>query len=278
LTKVNYIIGYGEYSEMLEKYQKEYSTGLSGQKAEDAKEDIENFFIEYVDQGVKDLELFRDLLLEELQKGLKIKIMVKGFASPLAKTDYNVNLTKRRISSLINYMMAYDNGVFRPYITNTASNGGHIVFQGVPFGEYTANKFTSDNFHDQKNSVYSRAAAIERKIEIQSVTYLDDRKDFPIKVEKAIQDAGKVKSGTVIEKEFRIQNVTKEKVELTGIDTPFDILDVQLESNSIDPEGSVVVKISFNTTGYAGMNVKYIDIIVAGTEETLRLYVSSEIE
>ncbi|TNF46866.1 MAG: DUF1573 domain-containing protein [Bacteroidetes bacterium] len=278
LTKVNYIIGYGEYREMLEKYQKEYSTGLSGQKAEDAKEDIENFFIEFVDQGVKDLELFRDLLLEELQKGLKIKIMVKGFASPLAKTDYNVNLTKRRISSLINYLMAYDNGVFRPYITNTASNGGHVVFQGVPFGEYTANKFTSDNFHDQKNSVYSRAAAIERKIEIQSVTYLDDRKDFPIKVEKAIQDAGKVKSGTVIEKEFRIQNVTKEKVELLGVDTPFDILDIQLEANSIDPEGSVVVKISFNTTGYAGMNVKYVDVIVSGTEETLRLYVSSEIE
>ena len=67
-----------------------------------------------------------------------------------------------------------DIGIFQPYITNTASNGGYVTFVGVPFGEYTANKLTSDNFHDQKNSVYSRAAAIERKIEIQSVDYIQD--------------------------------------------------------------------------------------------------------
>ena len=118
--------------------------------------------------------LFRDLLLEELQKGSKINITVKGFASPLAKTDYNVSLTKRRISSLVNYLMAYDNGIFRPYLMNNAPNGGKVLFNQVPFGEYTANKLTSDNFHDQKNSVYSRAAAIERKIEIQSVDYIQD--------------------------------------------------------------------------------------------------------
>ncbi len=174
VTQVNYINGYGEYRAMLDKYQVEYSSGLSAVKSDEAKEDIESFFIEYVDQGVKDLYLFRDLLLEELQKGSKINITVKGFASPLAKTDYNVSLTKRRISSLVNYLMAYDNGVFRPYIMNKASNGGKVIFNQVPFGEYTANKLTSDNFHDQKNSVYSRAAAIERKIEIQSVDYIQD--------------------------------------------------------------------------------------------------------
>jgi hypothetical protein len=43
----------------------------------------------------------------------------------------------------------------------------------LPFGEYTANQITSDNPNDLKNSVFSRAAAIERKIEIQSVSYLD---------------------------------------------------------------------------------------------------------
>ena len=90
-----------KFKQMVADQEKEAAAAEEEKPAEDAKEDIENFFIEYVDQGVKDLELFRDLLLEELQKGLKIKIMVKGFASPLAKTDYNVNLTKRRISSLL---------------------------------------------------------------------------------------------------------------------------------------------------------------------------------
>ena len=89
---------------MLDTYKKEYSKGLNPTKSDEAKEEIENFFVEYVDQGVKDLALFRDLLLEELQKGKRLKITIQGFASPLAKTDYNVNLTKRRISSLINYL------------------------------------------------------------------------------------------------------------------------------------------------------------------------------
>jgi hypothetical protein len=98
---------------MLDNYNHEYAKGLTGDKSEEAKEDIDSFFMEYVDQGVKDLALFRDLLLKELDKGAKIKITVIGFASPLAKTKYNVNLTKRRISSLVNYMREYDNALYR---------------------------------------------------------------------------------------------------------------------------------------------------------------------
>lgn len=211
LTRVNYISGYGEYRAMLEKYQTEYSTGLANEKGEEAKEDIESFFIEYVDQGVKDLTLFRDLLLEELKKGAKINITVKGFASPLAKTDYNVNLTKRRISSLENYLMEYDNGVFKPYLTNTATNGGKVIFTQVPFGEYTANKLTSDNFNDQKNSVYSRSAAIERKIEIQSVDYLtEDSLAFITSVSPRFIDLQAVKTGANFTKTITISNKSDE--------------------------------------------------------------------
>jgi tetratricopeptide (TPR) repeat protein len=211
VTRVNYITSYGEYRELLEKYQAEYSTGLVNEKAEEAKEDIESFFIEYVDQGVKDLNLFRDLLLEELKKGAKINITVKGFASPLAKTDYNVNLTKRRISSLENYLMEYDNGLFKPYLTNSAPNGGKVIFTQVPFGEYTANKLTSDNFHDQKNSVYSRSAAIERKIEIQSVDYLtEDSLAFITSVSPRFIDLQAVKKGASFTKTITITNKSDE--------------------------------------------------------------------
>ena len=125
VTHVNYIAGYRDYHAMLEKYQTEYSSGLEPIKADEAKEEIENFFIEYVDQGVKDLETFRDLLLEELQKGARINLTVKGFASPLAKTDYNVNLTKRRISSLENYLREFNNGIFIPF-NRSHSHGAHL--------------------------------------------------------------------------------------------------------------------------------------------------------
>lgn len=278
LTKVNYVKGYEEYRAMLDKYQIEYSSGLSKEKAEEAREDIESFFIEYVDQGVKDLFLFRDLLLEELQKGAKIKVMVKGFASPLHKTDYNVNLTKRRISSFVNYLMEYDNGVFVPFIKGNASNGGKVIFVGAPFGEYTANQLTSDNFHDQKNSVYSRAAAIERKVEIQSVSYLDDRKIFPLSVPVAVQDAGKIKAGTIIEKEFTIQNNSKETIELEEPTTPYTFLEIETSKKSIEGGNTCNVKIKFNTEGFAGKNMKYVEVKPKGYDESIKLMITSEIE
>ncbi|MFY7989144.1 MAG: hypothetical protein ACOVO3_00330 [Fluviicola sp.] len=172
-TKVNYMDAYSDYTAMIPEYKKEYSKGLSGEKASDAEEDIESFFTEYVDKGVRDLELFKTLLLEELQKGIRVRVSVRGFASPLARTEYNVALTQRRIQSLINHLKVCDNGAFAPYLDGTAANGGKLEVVGLPFGEYTANQITSDNPNDLKNSVFSRAAAIERKIEIQSVSYLD---------------------------------------------------------------------------------------------------------
>lgn len=166
-TTLNYLTTYAEYTKLLSTYQKEYSEGLIPDKAQIAKEEIESFFMEYVDQGVKNLSIFSDLLYKELQKGTRIQLVIKGFASPLAKSDYNVKLTKRRIASLKNYLSELDNGKFSTYIEN-----GKLQFKEVPFGENNANKMTSDNFHDQKNSVYSKAAAIERKIEILSLIHI----------------------------------------------------------------------------------------------------------
>lgn len=246
LTRVNYISGYAEYRAMLEKYQTEYSAGLANEKAEEAKEDIESFFIEYVDQGVKDLNLFRDLLLEELKKGAKINITIKGFASPLAKTDYNVNLTKRRISSLVNYLMQYDNGVFKPYLTNTASNGGKVIFTQVPFGEYTANKLTSDNFHDQKNSVYSRSAAIERKIEIQSVDYLtEDSLAFITSVSPRFIDLQALKQDASFTKTITITNKSNELLTIKEFSVDNAYLTIS-SPMSIPANSSIQVNFSSN--------------------------------
>ena len=167
ITLLNYSSTYQEYTKLLPLYQEEYASGLNAENASIAKEEIESFFLEKVDQGMNDLTLFKDLLYKELQKGTKIKLAIKGFASPLAKSDYNVKLTKRRISSLKNYFLAIDNGAFMPYlISNT------LQLIEIPYGENKANKLTSDNFHDQKNSVYSKAAALERKIEIVSIEKL----------------------------------------------------------------------------------------------------------
>lgn len=278
LTKVNYISSYNDYTAMIDKYQKEYANGLNGIKADEAKEDIESFFIEYVDKGVSDLELFRGLLLKELDRGAKINITVKGFASPLAKTDYNVNLTKRRISSLVNYMREYDHGVFVKYLDATATNGGKVVFSQVPFGEYTANQTTSDNPNDVQNSVYSRSAAKERKIEIQSVSYLDDEKEFALTTATPVIDAGGAKQGTILTKEYLIKNKSLESIEIDSYNSDCECLEASIEKTTLAPNETIKVTLTLNTTSLNGFNVKSVIIKVKDSSEELKLYISTEIE
>ncbi|MFN7014948.1 MAG: hypothetical protein ACK4ON_11840, partial [Bacteroidia bacterium] len=167
---------YKEYIAMIDTYKKEYSKGLSGEAAEDAQIDIELFFDDYVKKGAKDLQDFSEILLEAMHNGFEIELTIKGYASTLAKSDYNVNLTKRRIASLKNYLREYQNGIFLPYIHNTDSSGTTLTFVDIPFGEYKASALVSDNLNDLKNSVYSRSAALERKIEILAVSVKDNVK------------------------------------------------------------------------------------------------------
>lgn len=277
-TQVNYINSYNDYTAMIEQYKKEYSTGLSGERSEEAKEDIETFFVEYVDKGVSDLQLFRDLLLKELDRGAKINITIKGFASPLAKTDYNVNLTKRRINSLINYMREYNGGIFAKYLDGTAENGGKVIFSQVPFGEYTANQLTSDNPNDVQNSVYSRSAAIERKIEIQSVSYMDEAEEFALSTDKPMADLGYTKQGDQLMQTFTVRNSSAEIVDLDGFRIPCDCTTAESDKTTLAPGETAKITLRLNTNQLTGFTVKSIYVKVKGSEEELRLYVSTEIQ
>ena len=112
--------------------------------------------------------MFTPLLNKELEDGKTVTLTIKGFASPLSKSDYNVNLTLRRVSSLINYLSEYEDGLLLPYINGTAENGAKLEFIKVPFGEYQSATI-SDDLKDKRNSVYSPGAALERKIEIIAI-------------------------------------------------------------------------------------------------------------
>lgn len=278
-TNINYINSYEAYRAMLPKYQKEYSKGLSGSKSEEAKEDIESFFIEYVDQGVKDLNQFRDLLLKELEKGRKIQLTIKGFASPLAKSDYNVNLTKRRIASLVNYLNEYENGLFAPYLADTASNGGRLTFQQVPFGEYTANKLVSDNLNDQKNSVYSRAAGLERKIEIQSVTFEEDSIiDLPLEVDNPVQNLGEITADQPVTIEFTVRNDNDHDITFKPIRIPCDCSSGEIAKMTLQPGESTTVAFTFDPKGYEGMEfVKSIYVQTVDGKEETRLIITGQV-
>lgn len=165
-TKKNYAGTYWDYIKLLDKYKEEYSRGLKGEEKERAHQNISDFFEDSVSAGFHDLEKFSLLLEKILAEGKTVDITMKGFCSPLASTNYNVNLAKRRISSLVNYFTEYKNGLFIPYIKGEAGNKGKINFIEEDIGELQAKPNTSDNPNDVKNSVYSINAASERKIQI----------------------------------------------------------------------------------------------------------------
>lgn len=171
VTKKNYKKTYDDYAVLKPKYLTEYSRGLEGDQKDYAINRVENFFEDSVDAGMQDLEKFALLLEQVLLRGEKVKITMKGYCSPLASTDYNVNLAKRRISSLRNYFTEYGNGKFVKYIDNTNENEGKIEFFNEDIGELPVSK-VSDDVKDTRNSVYSPYAAAERKIQIIAISYL----------------------------------------------------------------------------------------------------------
>lgn len=169
-TTKNYKKTYEDYVAMKELYKKEYSKGAKAGDLERANNDINTLFEDTVDVGMQDLERFAKLLLKVLRDKEKVTITMQGFCSPLASTDYNVNLAKRRISSLRNYFMEYQDSVFVKYVNNTNPDEGSITFIDEEVGELKARPNVSDDYYDTKNSVYSPAAALERKIQIIAVS------------------------------------------------------------------------------------------------------------
>ncbi|MDP1800163.1 MAG: hypothetical protein Q8L81_02335 [Bacteroidota bacterium] len=169
-TVKSYETTYNEYKVLVPQYMEEYPKGTEGEIKEKAANRVENFFADSVDAGMEDLRKFSNLLEKVLLKGETVKITMKGYCSPLASTDYNVNLAKRRISSLRNYFTETKNGWFVKYFNNQTPGEGKIIFEDVDIGELPASK-VSDDLKDKRNSVYNPAAASERKIQIIAVSF-----------------------------------------------------------------------------------------------------------
>jgi hypothetical protein len=162
-TELSYEETYSKYKSQYPLYLQKVTEGRDSLAAVQQAQSLLAFFDQEVDHGMQNLALFREQVWQALQSGQQVSIMVQGFASPLAKSDYNVHLTNRRISAIKNYFEEIDGGKFAPYMLTTPLR---LQFIEVPMGEYKANKDVSDNYYDQRNSVYSKDASLERRIEI----------------------------------------------------------------------------------------------------------------
>lgn len=129
---------------------------------------LNNFFETTLKPNYNRLINLLGMLSLELDGGKKIELQIRGFASPLHKFEYNINLSQRRIQSMINYISTYHNTVLSKYLKT-----GQLSIVELPLGESNVSENTSDNPHDIKNSIYSLEAIKERKIEIVKVILKD---------------------------------------------------------------------------------------------------------
>lgn len=258
-TNISYDASYRDYKERLPTYIERYSKGFSGPFKDSAKERMKAFFDERADRGMQDLRLFSELLLKELKKGQNIELTVKGYASPLAKTEYNVHLTKRRIASLINYLRMYKDRAYLPYLKDTATNGGSLAFLYKPYGEYSADSVVSDDLENEKESIYSVSAALERKIEIEQVKQV--RKDTSyaeLSFKKGVHDFGPVHPDSSYRYELSFRNEGKDTLRVDSVKASSKDLSVDLDRKVFPPKAKGNISISLKPTTKKGKQVRSI--------------------
>lgn len=278
ITALNYMETYKAYTGMKDIYKKEYGHALKENKRE-ASDEIENFFRDAVDKGAANLEQFTEQLLPHLEKGERLEVTVKGYASPLAKTDYNINLTLRRISSMENYMKQYKNGILLPYFNDSAANHGHISIVRIPFGEYNALAHVNDNLKELQHSVYSPDAARERKIEIVSVAIAHSDSLKPVmKFQKEIFNFGIVTQGDTLQHSFVVKNTGKAMLIIHAVRDSCECLIVNPKSMSIAPGKKGEIEVTLFTDKLSGKQIKHIWVESNATTPVKELTLTTDIK
>ena len=273
-TKKNYVETYEDYVLNYELYKEEVKKNLPENIGTNYANELSLFFKNQVDFGTIMLDSLKNILLEELKKGSKIDIKVKGYASPIAKTTYNVNLTKRRISSLINYFTRIDNSVFAPYLQTKSPQ---LTFTYMPFGEYAANQNISDDVVIQNESVYSMAAGKERRIQIEYVSIDRDKSRFPIKAVSEVSNLDNKRSGEIITSSFRVTNTSSTSIRLKAPEEAegqkYSLTELELQPNE-----SAEISIAINTLGLKGHQSFSSEIKVTDYAGALILYTNIVLE
>jgi len=163
-TRFSYTQTYFPYVNKKEEFKNKYTKPLSGESKIIAQQELENFFEGDVKGGYQQLERFLDALYGRLSSGEQITLVMKGYASPVAKKKYNKILSNRRIHSVKNELKKYKSGLFTDFL-----NSGSLGIREIPYGEDLAPVNISDSQRDRRKSVYSPEASRERRTEILKV-------------------------------------------------------------------------------------------------------------
>lgn len=157
-TSLSYEETYFAYLTREDEYYEQYAEN------QEEQDQLAAFFEKEVVEGYERLELFSDILLEQLEAGQTVEIFLKGYTSPRAQGDYNLLLGKRRVSAVRNHFADWKAGVLEGYI-----NSGQLIISEVSFGETKAAASAQDERAGERLSIYSPEAARERRVEIVEI-------------------------------------------------------------------------------------------------------------
>ncbi|MFM7725744.1 MAG: DUF1573 domain-containing protein, partial [Flavobacteriales bacterium] len=264
-TTLSYLDAYQSYTGLKDEYIRENTKGLEGELKEDKEEITRDFFDLKVDKGVKDLDRFSNALLDELNAGRSFRLYVRGFASPRAKTDYNLNLTKRRTASLVNFLKADSSGVFLPFLNDEAPNGAKLEVVLLPFGEMKADMSVSDNLSDERNSVYNRAACLERRIEIEQVIAIPPTVRKPVlELSEPSIDFGIIPARGAVLHEFLLCNNGNAQMVIDSVTTECGCTTPTLDRNIVLPGEFATLVGGFDPPARQGKDIKEVYVHIAG--------------
>ena len=135
---------------------------------------IASFFKNNIVYGYNRLVYFSSLLEKYINSGHALELVIQGYASPIAKPDYNKILTMRRVSSVINHFKSYNGGSLL-----SAMKSGQLRIRVEPFGSERADPTVSADDKQRDLSVYSIEAMRERKVEILEINRIIWDKNTP---------------------------------------------------------------------------------------------------
>lgn len=253
ITNQTYFQTYNTYMFMKNKYIDEQPPVCHG--------DIEQFFDNEVHGNCKNFEQFLKYLSDDLKSGRSVSITIAGHASTILNNEYNFNLSKRRIASIINQILAYNEGQTLP--NKGIRNIGALHIKEVPYG-------SSQAVSAPYGSIYSIAAASERRIEIMDYIYTDEdtinhsRLILPAQV----QNIGTFELGRGCDVEIRLPNSVKTNADLDYISAVDEHATITGHSRLI-PGKDLVVYIHLDNRNAKKEETRYLPLSLRLAGETI---------
>jgi hypothetical protein len=255
-TAFTYTETFEEYLALKETYMRKLGKEQGSTEYND--EEVDAFFENQVQQGMNDLTLFESLLRKELAAGNTVKVTVRGFASPRAASDYNRRLSLRRIASLKNKWM-------KDEVFQKAFESKTLEIIPLPFGENQSKAGVSDDIKNEKKSIYSTGARLERRVEIESVSV--NRKEestTKLDVGSGIVYLGRVAKGSFTTKEIVISNSGNTELKIDNVEASCGCTVPVLSKDVLAPGEKTTLKITFSAPNKIGKEVKFVTLFSNG--------------